>query len=182
MAVNRAARVEVKGANELRRALRDMGDRQLMRELGKLHQDVARYVVRKAQAKASGQGRQASRAAREALKPMRTQSAARVVLANTARVPYALGAEFGAKQDQRRRVVRRGPLAEGETPAGARFMQGWNQFRPWAGNAFSSGVDGGSGGYWLFPTIRAERDSIIDTYVDAVDAFVDKTLPDGPRR
>ena len=169
-AINRSARVEAKGLAELRRSMRQMGDRELMREFAKNNQALAEYVAKKARIRAIGVGNMQERAANDAMKAMRTAAAARIELRPTRRTPYALGAEFGAEQNERRRVR----SADGSV----RFVRGWNQFRPWAGNALTTG---GRGGYFLFPTIRAERDEIVDRYVQSLEAFVDKNIPDGPK-
>lgn len=48
---------------------------------------------------------------------------------------------------------------------------GWNQFQPWLGN-------GGGAGYFLFPTVRANIDEIIDIYGDGMQDVLRNVFPD----
>ena len=87
----RGERIQVQGAKELRAALKKLGDRQLLRELGNLNREVAEQVIDRARGKArTPQERKAA----AQLKPVRSQAAARVSMVGG----YVLGAEFGAKR------------------------------------------------------------------------------------
>ena len=46
----------------------------------------------------------------------------------------------------------------------------YKQFSPWRGN-------GSDAGYFLYPTIRDEADSIIEPYLEALDAVTRKAFP-----
>lgn len=50
-------------------------------------------------------------------------------------------------------------------------MLGWNQFREWRGN-------GRTAGYFLFPTIRANIDEIVDLYSDEMRDLLSDVFPD----
>lgn len=84
-------RIQVQGAKELRAALRKMGDRRLLRELGNLNADLAAQVIDRARANA---GSPLERKAADQLKPAKSAAAVRVSMDGG----YVLGAEFGAKR------------------------------------------------------------------------------------
>jgi hypothetical protein len=48
---------------------------------------------------------------------------------------------------------------------------GWNQFRQWLGN-------GEGAGYFLFPTVRANRDEILEIYGDGMKDLLRDVFPD----
>jgi hypothetical protein len=66
------------------------------------------------------------------------------------RYPFALGAEFGAKQ--------------------------YRQFKSWRGNQFE-GWEGGPG-YFLFPSLREHGEEIVKRYFDRIDRLTDEAFPD----
>lgn len=204
MAIDRSARTEVAGLKELRRAIRQMDDRKLTRSFAAMNHGIADHVARRARLRASLVGRQ-QRAAAKNLRPKRTASAARIELFASDGVPFALGAEFGAAQNKERNIpartrqmreaqygtrlvdsvhygkqVRRRVRLDDkvtELATKARTIKGWNQFPAWTGNAYTTH---GKGGLFLFPTIRAEREDIVGRYMESVEKFVAKHIPDGP--
>ncbi|EFC86467.1 hypothetical protein [Parafrankia sp. EUN1f] len=133
-----------------RRRVRQAGA-ELKGELKAANIEVSEIIVEGAKAKASGQGKQANRAA-STLKAGKSASDAYVNF-GTKRKPYALGSEFGSKRDHPRE------LESGRT------MRGWNQFRSWRGNKEGAG-------YFLWPTIRQEKTKITETYLAAIDRIV----------
>jgi hypothetical protein len=48
---------------------------------------------------------------------------------------------------------------------------GWNQFKDWRGNKTGAG-------YFLFPTVRANIDEIIDIYGDGMEKILGNVFPD----
>lgn len=138
--------IEIRGLKDLRKALRDV-DEKLPKELANVNQDVARFVIDRAQGRAATPLE--NRAART-MKAARQQQVALIRLGG-ARYPEALGAEFGAGQNTLRNTTRG-------------VMVGWNQFRPWRGS-------GSGAGYFLFPTIRDDTPQIIDMYYELIDEF-----------
>jgi hypothetical protein len=116
--------------------------------------DVADKLTQAAKAKAAGLTRQQQVAA-ESLRATKTQNYAAVRL-GSARKPYALGAEFGAKK-----LTRRGRVARG--------------FKPWRGNQFN-GWEGGPG-YFLHPSIREKGPELIQEYQNAIDRLMSEAFP-----
>jgi hypothetical protein len=151
-----AQAVRIEGLRELQRDLRAL-DSKLPAELRKVNLAVAQMVVAKAQAKAAGEGRMAAKAA-TVLKARGEQRGASVVLANTASVPFALGAEFGAGRNSPRHRT-------------TGTYQGYNQFQPWLGS-------GAGAGYFLYPTIRGESDHIVEAYEKRLAALLARVFPD----
>lgn len=135
--------VRVTGMRELRAALRRLGDRELLRELGKINGRAAQMVRDRARAKAST-AQEAGAASR--LRASRGAAKATITLGGK---PYDFGAEFGAR-----------PNAERRRKSGSYL--GLNQFRPWRGN-------GQGAGYFLFPALRESREQIIEQYVAEID-------------
>lgn len=104
--------------------------------------DLASEVVSTARGIASGVGQMQVRAAAE-LRPGKDAKGGRVELQASVRVPYALGAEFGAAQD-RERQRKTGRYI------GLRGFLRWNR-----------------GGYFLYPAIRANDPEAVA--LDALD-------------
>lgn len=147
------SRYEIKGLADFKRELRKIND-QLPKELGNVNHDVAQYVKRRAQGRASTPLEHRAAATMTAARQQRTA----LIRLGGARNPEALGAEFGAGRNIERHTSR-GSVA------------GWNQFRPWRG----SGLDAG---YFLFPTIRDDTPQILDLYLDLIDRLAKKAFPD----
>jgi hypothetical protein len=127
----------------------------LREEVKEANYDVADKLTEAAREKAAGLNRQ-QRSAAQSLRATRTQNYAAVRL-GSARFPYALGAEFGAKKRTRRGVIARG-------------------FRPWRGNQFS-GWSGGPG-YFLHPAIREKGPELINEYMQRIDRIMSEAFPE----
>jgi hypothetical protein len=153
--------LRVEGHRELIAALRAF-DESLTDIVRVANRKAADVVVTKAKAYAPSVSRQAGAAA-QTLRSSEELRAASVRLGNKGR-PFALGSEFGAKRDRMRKV---------RTESGAeRFMVGWRQFPTWRGN-------GEQAGYWLWPTVRRNRDEIVEAYRDQLDKTATRYFPDG---
>jgi hypothetical protein len=126
---------------------------------------VAQFVTERAQTRAGTVGRQQARAA-ESLRASKTVNRAQVA-GGSAKVPFFFGAEFGAKQN----ILRSERRAAGWAGPG-RYL-GFRQFAPW------KRPGGGNTGYFLFPTLRAETQNIIDLYGDELDKVTAKAFPKG---
>jgi len=126
---------------------------------------VAQFVTERAQTRAGTVGRQQARAA-ESLRASKTVNRAQVS-GGSAKVPFFFGAEFGAKQN----ILRSERRAAGWAGPG-RYL-GFRQFAPW------KRPGGGNTGYFLFPTLRAETQNIIDLYGDELDKVTAKAFPKG---
>jgi hypothetical protein len=168
MAMKSSATVAVKGLAELRRELRRLDTEAgpdgsaLLKEA---NWQVARFVTERAQARAGTVGRQQARAA-ESLRASKTVNRAQVS-GGSAKMPFFFGAEFGAKQN----ILRSERRAAGWAGPG-RYL-GFRQFKQWRKPG------GGNTGYFLFPTLRAETQNIIDFYADELDKVAAKAFPEG---
>ena len=125
---------------------------------------VAQYVVEKSQARAETVGRMQARAA-QAMKASRTASRAQIIGTASEKVPFFFGAEFGAKQN----IIRKSRKAAGW--AGPGRYRGFRQFLPWRGNK-------GEVGYFLFPTMRAESQNIVEMYGKELDNVMRAAFPE----
>lgn len=163
-----SASIAVKGLRELNRELRALdqaGGSQNRDLLKAANWRVAQFVVEKAQQRAAGVGRQQVRAA-QSLRASKTAARAQVA-GGSASVPFFFGAEFGAKQNilraERKRAGWAGP---------GRYM-GFRQFLEW------KKPGSGNTGYFLFPTLRAESDNIIELYAEELDRVTAQAFPEG---
>lgn len=145
----------VEGLAQFSRALAQIGADGLRSEVKQANYDVADKLTNAAKSKAAGLNRQQRQAALS-LRATRTQNYAAVRL-GSARVPYALGAEFGAVKR-----THTGKIARG--------------FRPWRGNQFS-GWSGGPG-YFLHPTIREKAPELINEYMNRIDHIMTEAFPE----
>ncbi|WP_326827362.1 hypothetical protein [Streptomyces sp. NBC_01751] len=144
----------VEGLAQFSRALARAGADGLRDEVKQANFDVADKLADAAKSKASGISRQ-MRSAAESIRATKTQNYAAVRM-GSARKPYAIGAEFGAK-----RRTRRGNVIAG--------------FQPWRGNQFG-GWSGGPG-YFLHPAIREKGPELINEYMAAVDRISQEAFP-----
>lgn len=151
--------VKVVGLKELRKGLKAMDEKGTLDELKDAHQRVGQMVVEAARGAASGVSKMAVSAA-ESLTAARTANAARIRYGGGG-YPYAMGAEFGAYRNQLRYNVGGNPPRSG---------MGFNQFQGFRGS-------GDGAGYFLYPTIRAERDRTIDMYGDDMERILNKFVP-----
>jgi hypothetical protein len=120
-----------------------------------LRHEIGDIVVRRAKSKASALGLHQQRAA--ATLRSAKQAARAVVTLGRERLPYGMGAEFGAIRGEPRGVNRptRPP---------------WNQFLPWWAK--------GNTGYFLFPAIRDTRNEITDLYMKRLDEITKPAFPE----
>jgi len=109
MAVNRSGSIQVRGLNELRRALKALDEKDSAdwrKEMAKVNFEVAQLVVSKAKPRMSGLGGMGSRAAKT-MTASRSGVTARLSLGGPT-APFAEGVEFGAYQDRRRIIKNTG--------------------------------------------------------------------------
>lgn len=144
----------VEGLAQFSRALARIGADGLRNEVKQANFDVADKLTVEAKELALSGGRQAAAAARS-LRATKTQNYAAVRL-GSARVPYALGAEFGTLKKTRRGVYKRG-------------------FKRWRGNQWG-GWSGGPG-YFLHPAIRDKGPELINEYMQAIDRISQEAFP-----
>jgi hypothetical protein len=145
----------VEGLGQFTRALARIGADGLRDEVKQANFDVADKLADAAKSKAGGLSRQQKSAA-ESLRATKTQNYAAIRL-GSARKPYALGAEFGAKKR-----THRGRIVGG--------------FRPWRGNQW--GGWGGGPGYFLHPAIREKGPELINEYMRAIDRITQEAFPE----
>lgn len=156
MAVGRGVEaVQIVGLKELQRDLRTV-DAKAPSELRKINLEAAQLVTTRAKAAATAQGGLAAKSA-GALRAAAEQRGAAVRLIATPAIPFALGAEFGAVHN-RIRHRRTGTY------------KGYNQFKAWRGN-------GSAAGYFLYPTIRASDQAIVDIYVKRLGELLATAFP-----
>lgn len=145
-------RIGVEGVTELRKALKELGDATSTREF-KLagYNAAAEIVVPRAQGRAAAFGRMQSKAAA-------TLKASKVATGGAVRFgggfPAAMGAEFGAAQNQLRNTQRG-------------TVTGWNQFEAWRGS-------GSDAGYFLWPTIRDDGPEIVEKFAEGIDKLTER--------
>lgn len=148
------AAIRIEGMKELRAALKKVDD-SATDIIAVANKKAATFVVTEATYKAKGMGRQASKASGQ-LSASGTAKAGTVKLANSKAVPYAIGAEFGANHNVPRPMRRKGK---------GYAMRGWNGLPVRA-----------KSGRFLWPTIRAKRDEIVDVYATEVDRLLKRTF------
>lgn len=155
--------IRIEGLAELRKALAEVDD-SLVDIVAVANKKVANMVASKAALRAAALGR---RGAVRAASTLRTGSLAREAtlrLGNKA-TPGALGEEFGSYRNITRATTRRGRHVE---------VLGWRQFQGWRGA-------GSGAGYWLWPTIRDNRDEIRETHEQELDRLILRTFPGGTK-
>jgi hypothetical protein len=140
-------KVEVEGLKEMRRAL-EAAAPGLREQIKQANISVAEHVAESARSRASAMGGVAAKAA-PSIRANRTNAYA-AVSGGGARYPYFYGAEFGSLK--------------------------YKQFKGWRGNQWTPWGDSGVG-YFLHPTIRDQRQQIIDTYNAALTKAVKEAFP-----
>lgn len=140
---------KVTGIRDIQRALRQV-DGQSQKKLREVGNRAVQRIVVKAQANASTPMEKAAAAT------LRAQSQQRyaAIKLGRARVPFALGAEFGAGRNSTRR-------------RSTGTYVGYRQFKPWRGN-------GEDAGYFMYPAIRAERQQTISDYLAGIGQLLDQ--------
>jgi hypothetical protein len=146
---------DVEGLAQFSRALARIGDGHLRDGVKQANFKIADKLVDFAKSNASGMNRQQTKAA-ESLRATNTANYAAIRL-GSARTPYALGAEFGAKKR-----THRGRIARG--------------FRPWRGNQWSGWA--GGPGYFLHPAIREHAPELLDEYMQEIDRITQEAFPE----
>lgn len=147
--------LKIVGLRELQRDLR-AADAALPRELRKINLEAAQLVTTKAKGAASALGGLAAKSA-GAIKAQADQRGAAVRLTATAAIPFVLGAEFGAEHNVPRHRT-------------TGTYKGYNQFKEWRGN-------GSDAGYFLYPTIRASDEEIVDIYTKRLGELLATAFP-----
>jgi hypothetical protein len=147
-------RIEIEGLKAAQKKLKQLGDIERTRQYKVANAKIAEDVVIPA-AKAKASTRMEQRAA-DTLVPVKSVSGGAVRLGRG--FAGALGAEFGAGRNQRRRGRPRGTVAT---------VSGWNQFKPWRGS-------GREAGYFLWPAIRDREAEIIDRYAKLFEEMFDQ--------
>lgn len=160
------AGVYVKGLDEFRKELRRIernggpDGRDLLKSA---NWKVATHVITKSKQRATTFGPMQTRAA-STMKAGQAQ--ARATITGGSGVDFFYGAEFGAKHD----ILRRERRPAGW--AGVGRWHGYNQFKPW--NPPGSGRTG----YFLFPTMKAESNAIVEMYGQELDVIIKDVFPD----
>lgn len=156
-------KIAIEGINEVRRALKELGDINNVREF-KLagYKAGAEVVIPRAQARAAGIGKMQTKAAA-------TLTSVSTVTGGAVRFgkgfPASMGAEFGAGRDELRNVKRSGRGFYGV---------GWNQFKSWRGQRDATG-------YFLWPTIRDDREAIVDKFNEGILPLLNRLFPGGTK-
>lgn len=133
----------IKEAVALVKAVGNVDDSKEFKAAGrKITTDI---VIPHAQGRAGGLGALQARAARD-IRPATIAKGAALRFGGWA---GDMGAEFGATHNLPRNTHRG-------------TIRGWNEFRPHLGRT----------GYFLWPTIRSDEDTIVETYGQAVDALI----------
>jgi hypothetical protein len=146
--------VSFDGFDEAKRALAKLGDPEKSRAYKTANYDIAKEVVIPA-ARRNASTKLERRAA-QTLEAVRTAAGGSVRLGKG--FEGALGAEFGADRNQRRRGRPGGKSAP---------VTGWNQFQPWRGSDTAAG-------YFLWPAIREQTDEIINRYARLFEELFDE--------
>ena len=169
-----APAIRVDGIKDLVRELRQV-NRELPKEMRVTHREVAGIILRAAKARAEALGGIFARAARGVFAGGDNRDAF-IRLRPSNRNPVVFGGEFGAAHNVlrwvrgRARSVAVGPA----TPGGVFRRRGWNQLPTWGGNQFM----GGAGGYFVFPSIRAEGTRVVQEYEQRVLKLLARAFPD----
>jgi len=148
--------VAIQGLRELQRGLQSALGKQ-QRVLSQIHRRIAQeYAAGPARTRASSLGGGHVRLARAGVIGARGTARAAIVTLTAGAVPDAFGQEFGSKQGPRKR-----------------------QFDPWRGNpSESTWIDEAGPGYALFPAIRANRQRIMDEYMDRLVDGLKEAFPE----
>jgi hypothetical protein len=150
----RTGDVQVEGLAELSRVLKSM-DSDLARELRLANKSAAGIAADAAQSRALSIGGIAAKTAPTIRASAGVKSAS--VGFGGASAPWGAGAEFGAARDRQR-----------QRSSGT--YVGYAQFQPWRGS-------GRSAGYFVYPSIRANEDRIVEQYEDALGDLIRKSFP-----
>lgn len=171
-----AGAVRVEGLVDLRRELSRV-NRELPKELRVTHREVAKTLLTAAVARANAMGGIFAKAARAVYAGGDNRDAF-LRLRPTKRVPFVLGAEFGAKHKILRWVRGRArAVAVGPATPGRMFRRlGWHQLPEHRGNQFLGSAAGP--GFFVYPTIRAEGSRTIEQYEARLMSLLARAFPD----
>jgi hypothetical protein len=197
---NHATAVDASEIRRLARNFADLSD-ELVAGLSKAHGEAVKVVYDQALTNASNDGRQASKAAHDqGIFFTRVFSASSIIILDGGTLQahgdrhspfnYAIGSEFGAEQNLRRRLQPRPSKAFGRlrNPKSKQYadlpqqkmrsdtMIGWNQFKPWRGNRSVTGADGQMPGYWMWPAVRQTKEQVVSTFGTAAMKTVQEAL------
>lgn len=159
-------KVEIIGLAQFQKELRRMGP-EFPKELQAVNLAIAQRVARKASAKAKQQGGVRAKSA-PALSARGEQRNASIKINGSKRgkYPFSLGAEFGALRRTKGKKL----------PGGARGPRKIiGGFSEWRGNQWVGWGNNGVG-YFLHPTIRAEREQIMRDYESMIDALAKRAF------
>tara|TARA_R110000868_G_C10529182_1_gene733886 strand:- start:78 stop:608 length:531 start_codon:yes stop_codon:yes gene_type:complete len=156
--------VKVEGMRDFRKELRQMtedGGKDGRSLIKQANGRIAKFVVDKAIQRAHSVGPLQVKAA-QSMKAKSTSTAAQIVAGDN--IPFFDGAEFGAHRNLERNVKIWG--------RDQITYLGWKQFKDWKkpGN--------GNTGYFLFPTLRAESETIKEMWGREFDEISSKVFPD----
>lgn len=136
----------VAGLNDFRMELSALGS-MLPVSLRDFNKEAADKIVSAGKSKAR---RPQQAKAAESLRASRSSKHVAVLLGDSGRYAFALGAEFGARA--------------------------YAQFPPWRGNQWNSW--GGGPGYFLHPAIREVGETVIEDYWDSIRGLARQAFPD----
>lgn len=145
--------VDVIGLRQFQRELKKLGP-EFPKKLKEQNYLIASGITAKAKAKARSLGYKARSAEAMSARAEQRYASVRLDGSKRGKFPFALGDEFGTKkrtQGARIPVNSRGPR---------KYKGG---FGPWRGNQWTAWGSSGVG-YFLHPTIRAEREQIMRDY------------------
>lgn len=160
----------IEGLRELQLALRQIHTG-LPRVLRLLLNHAARHVVEQARRNAQTP---LERKAAESVRAVSQQLAVQVRLGG-ARVPFALGAEFGAYRDLHGHQVPSGaaPRVRRSSKGTSVKFIGFRQFKPWTGNQNMAGALD-EPGYFFYPAIRSEADQVQEDALALLDQLLEQ--------
>lgn len=149
-----AEAVRIEGLTEFRKELRKVAGKDGLAALKAVNVKVAEMIVERTKPKMA---KKSTRSA-ASLKAAKTANAA-FVRGGGKTAPMFGGVEFGAYQNKARRVARG-------------TVRGWNQFDHWRGN-------GADAGFFLYDTVRASSEMIIEMYRDGMIEIARDAFPEG---
>ena len=155
--------VEVQGAKEFRRALKE-ADAAWPKELAKLHRQIAVKVAARAASNVAGLPSAQQRKAAGNVRGRGSAAAARIAVVPSASVPWAKAAIWGSKG-------RSGWYAAPKYAG----LSG-RQFPAWVGSSWQAGGPGGP--YGVNAAVRSEAPWIEAKYLSGVDELYHRAFPE----
>lgn len=161
--------VGFEGFDEARRGFKALqGGDEYLREFKLAGRNIAADIVIPAAQGYTSTPRDAK--AMATLRPVALEGGAAVRIGNTA-TPFALGAEFGAKQKRRRRSPGRTESGKTRRDQGSGFYLGYVWAQAWTGNAFAGDEDPG---YFMWRAIREHSGELLTEFGNAIDRLWDR--------